>query len=247
LASPASPKHYGQFQIETLSANSAGTRRLLELAEENGARFLYASTSEVYGDPLQHPQTESYWGNVNPIGPRSCYDEAKRFGEALTMAFWRQRGVNAGIVRIFNTYGPRMDAEDGRAVPEFIAAALRGDPLSVYGNGLQTRSFCFVDDLVSALLLIARDVGVPGQVFNIGNPAEITVIELAEVVLRAAGVDQRICFKPAMPDDPMQRRPDISRVQQRYGWTPSVPLTDGLKRTVDYFRNLKPAAVQAAS
>jgi nucleoside-diphosphate-sugar epimerase len=244
LASPASPKHYYRYPLETLSANSAGTRRLLELAEANGAHFVYASTSEVYGDPLQHPQTESYWGNVNPIGQRSCYDEGKRFGEALTMSFWRQRKVNATIVRIFNTYGPRMDPEDGRAVPEFIRAALRGEALIVMGDGSQTRSFCYVDDLVRVLLLIAKDVAVAGQVFNIGNPAEITVVELAEAVMSASGSRRDLVFASAAPDDPAQRRPDISRVHERYGWQPGVPLTEGLKRTIEYFRT---EAVQAIS
>ena len=248
LASPASPKHYYQYPIETMSANSAGTRRLLELSEANGAHFVYASTSEVYGDPLQHPQTESYWGNVNPIGQRSCYDEGKRFGEALTMSFWRQRNVNATIVRIFNTYGPRMDADDGRAVPEFIRAVLRGEPLTVMGNGTQTRSFCYVDDLVRVLLLIAKDFAVAGQVFNIGNPAEITVMQLAEAVMSAAGCKRDILFAAAAPDDPAQRRPDISRVHDRYGWLPRVPLTEGLKRTIDFFRTeAMPEVWQAAS
>jgi len=248
LASPASPKHYYRYPLETMSANSAGTRRLLELAEANAAHFVYASTSEVYGDPLQHPQTESYWGNVNPIGQRSCYDEGKRFGEALTMSFWRQRNVNASIVRIFNTYGPRMDADDGRAVPEFIGAALRGEALTVTGDGTQTRSFCYVDDLVCVLLLIARDQAVAGQVFNIGNPAEITVIELAEAVMSAAGGKRDLLFAPPAPDDPAQRRPDISRVHARYGWQPRVPLTEGLKRTIEYFRlEGMPAVSEAAS
>jgi len=248
LASPASPKHYYRYPLETMSANSDGTRRLLELAEANGAHFVYASTSEVYGDPLQHPQTESYWGNVNPIGQRSCYDEGKRFGEALTMSFWRQRNVNASIVRIFNTYGPRMDAEDGRAVPQFIRAALRNEPLTVQGTGTQTRSFCYVDDLVRVLLLVAKDLRVAGQVFNIGNPAETTVIELAEAVMAAAGCKRDLSFAPPAPDDPAQRRPDISRVHDRYGWQPSVPLAEGLQRTIDYFRmEATPAVMEAAS
>jgi len=247
LASPASPKQYGRYPLETMSANSNGTKRLLELAEANDARLLYASTSEVYGDPLQHPQTEEYWGNVNPNGPRSCYDEAKRFGEAMVMTFVHNRGVNAGLVRIFNTYGPHMDPEDGRAVPEFISAALNDRPLAVYGSGLQTRSLCYVDDLVSGLLLVARDRDASGQVFNLGNPYECTVIDLAEAVLRAAGRDGQISFAAPMPDDPSQRRPDISRIQTRYGWQPTVALDEGLRRTVEYFRDVEKSRQEAVS
>ena len=187
LASPASPVQYAKHPIETMSANSAGTRRLLELAHNCGARFVFASTSEVYGDPEVHPQDESYWGHVNPIGPRACYDEGKRFGEALTMSFRRQRDVNVGIVRFFNTYGPRMDPEDGRVVPAFIGAALRGERLSVHGEGTQTRAFCYVSDLVDGLLLVAFDRTANGEVFNIGNPHEITMLQLAHGVMEATG------------------------------------------------------------
>jgi nucleoside-diphosphate-sugar epimerase len=239
LASPASPVHYKQFPIETMMANSAGTHRLLALAADRGARFLFASTSEVYGDPLEHPQQETYWGNVNPIGARACYDESKRFGEALTFEYRHRHGVNASIVRIFNTYGPRMNADDGRVVPAYAAAALDGVPLPVFGDGMQTRSFCYVTDLVDALLLVALDGNANGKVFNIGNPQEITMLDLARSVSRAARTPERIEFLPAMDDDPARRRPDIARVQNRYGWQPFVSLDDGLAETIAYFRSLR--------
>jgi nucleoside-diphosphate-sugar epimerase len=236
LASPASPVHYKELPIETMLANSAGTHRLLALAEDVGARFVFASTSEVYGDPLEHPQRESYWGNVNPIGARACYDESKRFGEAMTFEYRRTRGVNASIVRIFNTYGPRMNIDDGRVVPEFIAAALAGRPLPIFGDGSQTRSFCFVDDLVEALLQVAFDASADGDVFNAGNPHEVTMLELAHAVCVASGVDCRIDHREAASDDPQRRRPDIGRIIERYGWQPAVSLEDGLRETVAYFR-----------
>jgi nucleoside-diphosphate-sugar epimerase len=237
LASPASPVHYKELPIETMLANSAGTHRLLALAEDAGARFVFASTSEVYGDPLEHPQAETYWGNVNPIGARACYDESKRFGEAMTMEYRRTRGINASIVRIFNTYGPRMNIDDGRVVPEFIAAALAGRPLPVYGDGSQTRSFCYVSDLVEALLLVALDTTADGEVFNAGNPHEITMRELAEQISAACEAECAIAWLPAAPDDPARRRPDITRMQQRYGWSPRIALSDGLRETVAYFRS----------
>jgi nucleoside-diphosphate-sugar epimerase len=236
LASPASPVHYKELPIETMLANSAGTHRLLALAEDVGARFVFASTSEVYGDPLEHPQKESYWGNVNPIGARACYDESKRFGEAMTFEYRRTRGVNASIVRIFNTYGPRMNIDDGRVVPEFIAAALAGSPLPIFGDGGQTRSFCFVDDLVDALLLVAFDPSADGEVFNAGNPQEVTMLELARAVSAACEVPLRVAHHPAATDDPQRRRPDIGRMSARYGWQPRVALGDGLAETVAYFR-----------
>lgn len=236
LASRASPVHYKAFPIETMLANSAGTHRLLALAADRGARFVFASTSEVYGDPLEHPQRESYWGNVNPIGSRACYDESKRFGEALTFEYRRKHGVNASVVRIFNTYGPRMDIEDGRVVPAFISAALGGQPLPVFGNGQQTRSFCYVSDLVDALLLVALDGNANGRVFNIGSPHEVTVLELARAISAAAGSDGTVEYSSAAADDPARRRPDISRMIERYGWEPDVELDDGLRRTVAYFR-----------
>jgi nucleoside-diphosphate-sugar epimerase len=238
LASPASPVHYKELPIETMLANSAGTHRLLALAEDTGARFVFASTSEVYGDPLEHPQAESYWGNVNPIGARACYDESKRFGEAMTMEYRRTRGVNASIVRIFNTYGPRMNIDDGRVVPEFIAAALAGRPLPLYGDGSQTRSFCYVSDLVEALLLVALDFKADGEVFNAGNPHEITMRDLAQYVSDACGRSLTVERLPGAADDPARRRPDITRMRERYGWTPRVQLEDGLRETVSYFNTL---------
>ncbi len=246
LASPASPVHYRELPIETMLANSAGTHRLLALAQDTGARLVFASTSEVYGDPLEHPQRETYWGNVNPIGPRACYDESKRFGEALLMEYRRAHGVNATIVRIFNTYGPRMNAEDGRVVPEFIAAALTGRPMPLFGEGLQTRSFCYVDDLVEALLLVALDPASDGMVLNLGNPHEITMLELAKVTAAAACVGDRVERLPASEGDPARRRPDIARMRERYGWEPRIPLVEGLARTVAYFRQHLVAGVEAA-
>jgi nucleoside-diphosphate-sugar epimerase len=228
-------------------ANSAGTHRLLALAEDVGARFVFASTSEVYGDPLEHPQAETYWGNVNPIGARACYDESKRFGEAMTMEYRRTRGISASIVRIFNTYGPRMNIDDGRVVPEFIAAALAGRELPVYGDGAQTRSFCFVSDLVDALLLVALDPKSDGEVFNAGNPHEITMLELARQISSACGRPPSIKHLPAATDDPARRRPDITRMRERYGWQPEVALTDGLRETVAYFRAWLRERVEAAA
>jgi nucleoside-diphosphate-sugar epimerase len=206
------------------------------LAADRGARFVFASTSEVYGDPLEHPQQESYWGNVNPVGPRACYDESKRFGEALTLEYRRKRGVNASVVRIFNTYGPRMDRDDGRVVPAFVSAALEGRQLPVFGDGRQTRSLCYVSDLVEALMLVAFDGNANGRVLNLGNPQELTMLELADAVSDAVGIRTEIEFSDAAADDPARRRPDISRMIERYGWQPSVDLETGLRRTVAYFR-----------
>jgi UDP-glucuronate decarboxylase len=236
LASPASPVHYQAHPVETMLANSMGTKRLLDIAAATGARFVFASTSEIYGDPLQHPQRETYWGNVNPIGPRACYDESKRFGEALTMEYHRTRGVNAGIVRIFNTYGPRMNLRDGRVVPALMDAALAGEPLPIHGDGSQTRSFCYVSDLIGGLLYVAFDREANGEVFNIGNPYEMTILDLAHEI---AGLDAHspgLMFLPRGVDDPERRRPDISRVRDRYGWEPRMPLADGLRETLAYFR-----------
>jgi len=246
LASPASPVHYQQFAIETMLANSAGTHRLLAAASDAGARFVFASTSEVYGDPLEHPQRESYWGNVNPIGPRACYDESKRYGEALTFEYRRRHGVNASIVRIFNTYGPRMNADDGRVVPAFIAAALAGEPIPIFGDGRQTRSFCYVSDLVAALLSVMDDGGADGEVLNIGNPEEVTMLDLARAVSRATGGSGDLAFFPAAQDDPARRRPDISRLRQRYGWEPRIDLERGLRDTVRYFAE-EASLVEAAA
>lgn len=238
LASPASPVHYQRFPIQTMLANSAGTQRLLDIAVERRARFVFASTSEVYGDPLEHPQCETYWGNVNPIGPRACYDESKRFGEALTVEYRRAFGVRASIVRIFNTFGPRMNVDDGRVVPAFVKAALEGRPMPLHGHGLQTRSFCYVSDLVAGLLAVAMDESADGEVFNIGNPREVTMLELAAAVAGAVGVEPRVERLPPAPDDPARRRPDITKMRARYGWEPRVSLEDGLRRTVDYVRTV---------
>ena len=233
FASPASPIDYLQLPIETLLVGSAGTLHCLELAEKHGARCVLASTSEVYGDPLEHPQTESYWGNVNPVGPRSVYDEAKRFAEALTMAYHRTRGLDVGVVRIFNTYGPRMRAYDGRVVSNFIIQALRGDPLTIYGEGRQTRSFCYVDDEVNGILALLRS-DLVGPV-NIGNPNEMTMLELAETVLAVTGSSSTVEFRPIPVDDPTQRCPDITLARQALGWVPEVGLHAGIERTAAWY------------
>ncbi|MFI5995515.1 UDP-glucuronic acid decarboxylase family protein [Streptomyces sp. NPDC051362] len=230
LASPASPPDYDRLPLETLSVGSRGTENALRLAQRHGARFLLTSTSEVYGDPLFHPQSESYWGNVNPVGPRSVYDEAKRYAEALTMAYRRSRGVDTGIVRIFNTYGPRMRPHDGRVVSTFVRQALAGEPLTEYGDGSQTRSFCYVDDLVRGLIAML-DSEHSGPV-NLGNPDEFTVHELARLVIEATGSSSVIEHRPLPVDDPTRRRPDITRARDLLGWTPRVPLDTGLRRTV---------------
>ncbi len=234
LASPASPIDYVELPFETLYVGSDGTRHALERAEADGGRLLLASTSEVYGDPAVHPQVESYWGNVNPIGPRSVYDEAKRYAEALTMAFQRSRGVETRIVRIFNTYGPRMRADDGRVVPTFIHQALAGRPLTVFGDGQQTRSFCFVSDLVDGLVrLMESDLDQP---CNVGNPHELTMLELAQHINRVTGNAAGLVHKPLPKDDPTRRRPDISRANARLGWSPQVDFADGIAATIDWFR-----------
>ncbi len=236
LASPASPPVYQKFAVETLRVNSEGTYRLLELAVQNNARFLYASTSEVYGDPLEHPQREAYRGNVSTIGPRSMYDEAKRYGEALAMAYQRDRGVPVSIARIFNTYGPRMDPGDGRVVTNFITQALRNEPISVYGDGTQTRSFQYVDDLVEGLVcLMASGYGKP---VNLGNPEEYTMLELARLVQDLTDSPSEIAYMPLPEDDPRLRRPDISLAKDVLGWEPVVPVRDGLARTIEYLRTV---------
>ena len=231
LASAASPPAYLARPLETLAVGSAGTERLIAVALERGARFLLASTSEVYGDPLEHPQTEAYWGNVNPIGERSVYDEAKRFAEALTTAHERVSGLDARIVRIFNTYGPRMQADDGRVVTNFVHQALRGEPLTVYGDGSQTRSFCYVGDLVAGLVALLESE-VRGPV-NLGNPTEFTMLELAEAVGELLGLEPAIEFRPLPSDDPRVRCPDITRARELLGWEPKVALRDGLGLMVD--------------
>jgi dTDP-glucose 4,6-dehydratase len=230
LASPASPIDYARLPLHTLKVGSYGTHRMLGLAKIKRARFLLASTSEVYGDPQVHPQPETYWGHVNPIGPRGVYDEAKRYAEALTMAYHRQQGVNTCIARIFNTYGPRMRPHDGRAIPTFLRQALENKPLTVFGDGSQTRSFCYVDDLIRGLVLLAEsDEHLP---VNIGNPKEMSLLELAETVLRATGSQSEIVFEALPVDDPQVRQPDITRARQVLGWEPQVGLEDGLARTV---------------
>ena len=234
FASPASPIDYLELPIQTLKVGSLGTHKALGLAMNKHARFLLASTSEIYGDPLVHPQTEEYWGNVNSIGPRGCYDEAKRFAEALVMAYNKEHQVETRIVRIFNTYGPRMRLHDGRVVPAFISQALKHRPLTVFGRGRQTRSFCYVSDLVEGiyrLMMSSYDRPV-----NIGNPAEMTVLEFAKAIIHATGSRSKISFKPLPQDDPRQRRPDITRARKILEWAPKVPLTEGLARTIDYFR-----------
>jgi dTDP-glucose 4,6-dehydratase len=234
LASPASPVDYHRMPIETLRVGSLGTFRSLDLARSHGARYLLASTSEVYGDPEEHPQSETYWGHVNPVGPRSVYDEAKRFGEAATMAYHREFHLDVRIGRTFNTYGPRMRGDDGRVVSNFIVAALSGRPLTVYGDGRQTRSFCYVDDQVAGLAALL-DSGYVGPV-NIGNPDEFTVRELAEMVRKMTGSDAPIVWKPLPVDDPGQRRPDITLAAAQLGWKPTVALAEGLSRTIAWFR-----------
>jgi dTDP-glucose 4,6-dehydratase len=236
LASPASPIDYLELPIQTLKVGALGTHNALGISKAKGARFFLASTSEVYGDPLQHPQTEGYWGNVNPIGPRGVYDEAKRFAEAMTMAYHRYHGLDTRIVRIFNTYGPRMRPRDGRVVSNFIVQALNGEPITIYGDGSQTRSFCYVDDEIDGIyrLFMQGDA----EPTNIGNPTEYTVRELAEVVLELTGSNVPITREPLPQDDPKVRRPDITRARTKLGWEPKVPLREGLARTIEYFRTL---------
>lgn len=236
FASPASPIDYLELPIQTLKVGSLGTHNTLGLARAKGARYLLASTSEVYGDPLVHPQPETYWGNVNPVGPRGVYDEAKRFAEAMTMAYHRVHGLDTRIVRIFNTYGPRMRPRDGRVVPTFITQALRGEPLTVFGDGSQTRSFCYVDDLIDGIIrLLESDETEP---VNIGNPHEMTILEFAEIIRKAVGSSSPIAFCPLPTDDPKTRQPDITRARQRLGWEPRVTLEEGLVKTIEYFRYL---------
>jgi dTDP-glucose 4,6-dehydratase len=234
FASPASPIDYLELPIQTLKVGSLGTHKALGLAHAKGARFLLASTSECYGDPLVHPQSEDYWGNVNPVGPRGVYDEAKRFAEAMTMAYHRFHKVDTRIVRIFNTYGPRMRLRDGRALPAFMAQALAGEPLTVFGDGSQTRSFCYVDDLVEGIWrLYGSNEHLP---VNIGNPREMTILQFAEAVLQVTGSKSKIDFRPLPEDDPKVRRPDITKARSLLGWEPRVTLEDGLRRTTEYFR-----------
>ena len=234
LASPASPRDYMAHPIETLEVGSIGTQNLLEVARRCNARFLLTSTSECYGDPLEHPQVETYWGNVNPVGPRSCYDESKRFAEAITMAYHRTYAVRTNIARIFNTFGPRMKLDDGRVVPQFVDQALRNQPLSIYGDGRQTRSFCFVRDLVDGLIRLSMsDERYP---VNLGNPLELTILEFAERIRELAGATSPIEFHPLPQDDPKRRRPDITKARNMLGWEPKTTLETGLRATIEYFR-----------
>ncbi|MDX5419383.1 MAG: SDR family oxidoreductase [Hymenobacteraceae bacterium] len=234
FASPASPIDYLKIPIQTRKVGSLGTHNLLGLALAKGARMLIASTSEVYGDPLVHPQNEDYWGNVNPVGPRGCYDEAKRFQEAMTMAYHMHHGLETRIVRIFNTYGPRMRLDDGRVLPAFLSQALRGEPLSIFGDGSQTRSFCYVDDLVEGIYrLLLSDYHMP---VNIGNPSEITIKEFAEEICKLTGVELKVEYQPLPTDDPQKRQPDITKAKEVLGWEPKVDRAEGLKRTLEYFK-----------
>jgi dTDP-glucose 4,6-dehydratase len=233
-ASPASPVDYLEWPIPTLKVGALGTHKALGLAKAKGAKFVIASTSEVYGDPLEHPQKETYWGNVNPIGPRGVYDEAKRFAEAITFAYHRYHNVDTKIVRIFNTYGPRMRINDGRAVPTFIAQALRGEDVTIFGSGSQTRSFCYISDLVDGILrLMASATNEP---VNIGNPHEMSIEEMATLIIRMTGSSSKLVFRPLPTDDPKVRQPDITRARTLLGWEPKVPLEQGLTQTIDYFR-----------
>jgi nucleoside-diphosphate-sugar epimerase len=237
MASPASPRDYKRLPVETLAVNGYGTDFCCRLAALFSARLLYTSTSEVYGDPLEHPQRETYWGNVNPIGSRSCYDEGKRFGEAMVMAHIRSAGIDARIVRIFNTYGPRMRIGDGRVVPNFISQALANRPLTIYGDGTQTRSFCYVDDLVRGILLAACSDGARGRVINLGNPSEITIAAFAQAVAASAGVSYTIEACEPTEDDPARRCPDISLAQSLLGWNPEIDLAEGIRRTIASFKS----------
>ncbi|MDZ4802434.1 MAG: UDP-glucuronic acid decarboxylase family protein [Bryobacteraceae bacterium] len=245
MASLASPKEYLAHPIETLESGSTATRNMLELALHHGARFLLTSTSECYGDPLEHPQKESYWGNVNPVGPRSCYDESKRYAEAITMAYHRVHGVRTTIARIFNTYGPRMQLKDGRVVPAFVDQVLNGQAMTIYGDGSQTRSFCYVSDMVRGLFLLLHSEE-PFPV-NLGNPREMTILEFAEAIRRLTGEAGRLVYEQLPQDDPKRRQPDIGRARAILGWEPEVLLEDGLKSTLEYFRPRVGAASAGAA
>lgn len=240
LASPASPIDYQERPIETMLANSLGTYNMLEIAKEKNARILLASTSEVYGDPKEHPQKETYWGNVNPIGIRSCYDESKRFAEALAMSYFRQYNVDIRIARIFNTYGPRMRANDGRIIPNFISQALSNNPITVYGSGSQTRSYCYVLDLVDGLKKFMFQSSLSGEVINLGNPKEHTVLETAKIVKKTVGSHSEIIFRDLPKDDPTRRNPDISKAKKLLLWEPKISFEEGLKKTIDAFKIPKP-------
>ncbi len=237
LASPASPVGYMNHPIETILVNSQGTYQMLEAAKKQHAMFLISSTSEIYGDPLVHPQREDYWGNVNPIGPRACYDESKRLGETLTMEYYRQFQVNARIVRIFNTYGPNSQADDGRMIPNFITQALKNEPLTIYGDGMKTRSICYVSDLVDGLIRAMFQPETAGEVFNLGNPEEHTVLEFAQKIIHLCNASSTIQFESSRIDDPERRRPNITKAQQELGWRINIGVEDGLRRTIEWFRS----------
>ena len=243
FACPASPVDYLRNPIHTMKVDSLGTLNTLGLAKAHRARYLLASTSEVYGDPEVHPQPETYWGHVNPLGPRSVYDEAKRFSEALTMAYFHAHQLDVRIARIFNTYGPRMRLEDGRVVPNFIAQALRGEPLTVYGDGSQTRSFCYIDDLVEGIFRLATRDGLAGEVVNLGNPEEYRVLDMTREVAEVMGIAPVVAWRPLPQDDPRRRRPDIAKAEALLGWRPRTPLRDGLGRTVEDFRRRQAGGV----
>lgn len=237
FACPASPEDYLRFPIETLKVDSFGTYNTLEIANNKKARYIFASTSEIYGDPLLHPQSESYWGNVNSVGSRSVYDESKRFSEALSMANFRENNTDVRIVRIFNTYGPRMKLNDGRVVPNFISQALKNEDLTVYGDGSQTRSFCYVDDLVEGIFKISTTEGLNGKIMNLGNPDEYQIIDFAKIIIEKTCSNSSITFKDLPEDDPKQRCPDISKVQKLIGWKPQITLDKGLQKTIDFLSN----------
>jgi nucleoside-diphosphate-sugar epimerase len=238
FASPASPVDYQKYPEETALVNSQGTINVLTLARTNKSRFLFASTSEVYGDPLEHPQKETYWGNVNSFGPRSCYDEGKRFGEAITYVYIKKYGVDARIIRIFNTYGPRMQRDDGRVISNFINQALDDEPLTIYGDGSQTRSFCYISDLVDGILRVMFSGRTKGEIFNLGNLQEYKIIDLAKKIKKLTDSNSKIIFKHLPQDDPLRRRPDISKVKRILGWEPKVGVDEGLKRTIEYYKSL---------
>jgi len=237
MASPASPIGYMEHPIETILVNSHGTYQMLEAAKKQHAMFLISSTSEIYGDPLVHPQSEDYWGNVNPIGPRACYDESKRLGETLTMEYYRQFQLNARIVRIFNTYGPHSQADDGRMIPNFITQALKNEPLTIYGDGKKTRSICYVSDLVDGLMRAMFQPETAGEVFNLGNPEEHTVLEFAQTIISLCNASSTIEYEESRIDDPERRRPNISKAEQALGWRINVDMEDGLQRTIEWFRS----------
>jgi len=237
LASPASPIDYQNYPEETLLANSTGTINMLELAKKTGAKALIASTSEIYGDPLEHPQKETYWGNANSFGPRSCYDESKRFAEAATYVYLKKYGIDARVVRIFNTYGPKMQKDDGRVISNFVNQCLEGKDITIYGDGKQTRSFCYVSDMVEGIFKAMFSGKAKGEVFNLGNPAEFTMIGLANRIRKITGAKSKISHKPLPPDDPKQRQPDITKAKKILGWEPKVGIDEGLQKTIEYYRS----------